>query len=367
MDWTDTGYEYNVEVNVVDQTNVDNTLGTLSGVVLQGLTITENYNSDSRVQAKVSTVTKPTESDGYVMNARLRIILDLPGKSWQKELITGYVSDITLTYDKGFIKRDYTIEGTIWGLLDHKMNVPITIGKGAKMVNVWTTLMRTQTRMQFSATNARDKTFNNNVVYEAGSNLLTILSEVCSGYSRMDVDGHGVVTLSKYTSPSAQSTNVVIDYNDFDGLALTPLGRTSSEWEMPGRAIVTANVSTTDSNGKTTQKVIAGYYDAPDSHATSMATRGWLKARSDSYSGISSSPSKSELNSMAKQNWKRSQTKGIEWTGSTVFADYHAGDVVILVTPSDTGLNEITGHKVLLQSVRTDLSTMTQELTMKEV
>lgn len=367
MDWTDTGYSYLVEANVVSQTNVDNTLGSLSGVVLDGLSVTENYNSDSRVQAKLSTIVAETKKDGYVDNARIRIVLSIPERGWSREMITGYVSNIQETSQNGYIKREYTIEGTIWGLLDHKMNTSVVIGKGSKMVNVWTTLMRTQTRMQYSATNAQDKTFSNNTVYEPGTDLSKILFEVSSGYDRMEVNGHGVVLLNKYSNPASQKPSRVIDYRDVDGLAMYPLNHSSSKWEAPGRAVVTANVSTTDANGKTTQQVISGYYDAPSSHYTSMTNRGYLRGRTDSYSGVSEKPSQTELNDAAKKAWQDNVDKGITWTCTSVYADYHAGNVCTLITPSDYGSNNYAGHKVLLQSVQTNFQNFTQDLTMKEV
>ena len=367
MDWTKTGYSYEVFVNVVSQTDVNNTLGALNNVKRSGLTITENYNSDSRVQGKVVTVTREGQSDGYVAQARLRIILVIPERNWHEELMTGYVSNIDEQNQNGYIQRTYTIEGTIWGLLEHKIKSPILIGKGSKMIHIWCTLLRNLTRMQYSAADAVDHSFNNNVVYEAGSNLSTVLFELTSGYDRMDVDGHGVVTLKKYTKPSARTASKVLDYRDWDGLTKYPLNRKSSEWERPGRAIVTANVSTTDSNGKTKQQVIVGSYDAPSSHDTSMAKRGYLRARTDSYSGTSERPSVSELNAQAKKNWSRVQDKGIEWSAMTTFADYHAGDVITLITPGDYSGGNPKGRKVLVQSVQTNLDQFTQQLTLKEV
>lgn len=367
MDWTDTGYSYDVGVTVVHQTNVNNTLGSLSGVQLSGMSITENYYSDSRVQAKLSTITKDGESDGYIANARLRIILSIPERNVTKELVTGYVSDIVETSEHGYTRRQYTVEGTIWGLLDHKIANSITIGKGTKMLKIWSSLMSSLTKMQYSTSGAQDKSFGSTVVYEPGTSLSTVLFELSSGYNRMDVDGHGVVTLKKYTPPASISPTKTIDYNDLRSLSLTPLERTTSEYETPGRAIVSATVSTTK-NGKTTQQVISGYYDAPASHPTSIETRGWLSARSDSYSGSSSNPSKSELNTIAKNNWTAAQNKGVQYSGSSVFSDYHAGDVVTLIIPSGKGPEaKIKSHKVLIQSVSTNLEQFTQDLTMKEV
>ncbi len=361
MDWTNTNYGYDITVSVVHQTNVDNVLGILNGVQNGDLTISENYESDSRVQAKVTTYVKEGESDGYVENARLRITLSISSEEWSEELVTGYVSDISETIAYGYIERSYTIEGTIWGLLDHKIKDPITIGKGAKLLTIWTNLMSTQTKMQYTTQGAQDHSFGNTILYEPGSDLSTVLFEISEGYNRMGVDGHGRVTLTKYTAPSNQTPSIVIDANDLRGLTIAPINKTYKKWESPGRAIVTATISK-EQNGKTTQEVIAGSYDAPATDDTSINVRGYLKARSDSYSGASENPSKSELDTIAKTNWEMAQDKGNEWTASSVFADYHAGMVATFIPQGENS-----SCKVLIKSVTTNLSEFTQELSMKEV
>ena len=219
----------------------------------------------------------------------------------------------------------------------------------------------------FGTIDLGDEFLDDNTVYEPGTDLSKILFELSSGYDRMEVNGHGVVLLNKYSNPASQKPSRVIDYRDVDGLAMYPLNYSSSKWEAPGRAVVTANVSTTDANGKTTQQVISGYYDAPSSHYTSMTNRGYLRARTDSYSGVSEKPSQTELNDAAKKAWQDNVDKGITWTCTSVYADYHAGNVCTLITPSDYGSNNYAGHKVLLQSVQTNFQNFTQDLTMKEV
>ena len=367
MDWKNTGYQYDISVNVIHQTNVNNMLGSLSGVQINGMTITENYYSDSRIQAKVKTVVPEGENDGYIDDARLRVILSIPDRSFFEELITGYVSDIDETHDKGYIQRTYSVEGTLWGLLEHKMANPVVIAPGSQMIAIWRDLMMFQTKMQFSTDGAQDHSFNNTVLYEPGSNLSTILFEISSGYSRMDTNGHGVVTLKKYTAPSRKVEGRIIDYNDLRGLAMTPLTKNSAKYEAPGRAVVTATISK-EENGQTKQEVIAGSYDAPSSHPTSIDRRGYLRGRTDSYNGNSETPSKTELNNIAKTNWENAQDKGIEWTASTVFADYHAGEVCGLILPSGFSNQQKTSIvKVLVSQVTTNLDTMVQELTLKEV
>lgn len=360
MDWTKTGYPYLVEVLVVDQNNVDVILGNLRGFVYQGASVNENYNSDSRVQAKVTTIVDEGASDGYIKHARLRINLYIPSRDYMDEFVTGYVSTISEKTEHGYTRREYTIEGTIWGLLEHKIEAPVTISKGAKLIKCWTSLMGL-TRMQYSTSGAQDHAFTKPTVYEVGTHLSTILFELSSGYDRMDTNGHGVVTLSKYVEPSKREATRTIDFTDPRGLAEQPIELTSSEWEAPGRAIVTATVSKTDDDGKTTQEVIVGSYNAPASHSTSIASRGWLRARSDTYSGVSENPSKNELNAEAKKNWTNSQGKFRKWTFPSVFANYHAGEVVNLIFSNDETV------KVLLETVKTDFENFSQNLTVKEV
>lgn len=367
MDWTKTGHSYNIDVNVVHQTNVDNTLGSLRGVQLDGLSINENYYSDSRVQGKITTIVASGESDGYVANARLRVILSIPEENFVEELITGYVSDIDDDYSNGYLKRTYTIEGTIWGLLNHVTNAPITIGKGTKLISTWSSTLKTLTRMQYDTEGAKDHSFGSTVIYEAGSKLSTVLFEMSSGYDRMDTDGHGTITLREYTAPSKRTPSRVIDYNDLTGLTIAPLSRKSEEYTIPGRAVVTATVSKDDGNGQSSQEVVVGSYDAPATHFTSINTRGFLYGISDSYSGNSENPSKTELNALAKTNWENAQEKGIEWTGTHVFADFHAGDILTLVAPINVHENKLESHKVLVSSVDTNLQSFQQTLTLKEV
>lgn len=366
MDWENTGYSYNVDVLVVDQRNVEIILGSLSGVQLEGLTITENYYSDSRIQAKVSTIVGESESDGYIQNARLRIIMSIPLRAWTEELITGYVSDIDLTYQSGYAKRTYTIEGTLWGLLNHKIGKSLAIASGSTLRDVIVKQIMPQTRMQYSLSNFLDHRFNSAIVYEAGSNLSTVLFETTSGYDRVNNDGHGTIVISKYTAPSNMTPTKTLDFHDSRGLLMAPLSYNDTSYSAPGRAIVTTTVSKDKGDGKTEQVTISGYYDAPASDRTSIEQRGYIIARSDSWNRSGDNPSERDLAQEAKNNWQSAQDKGIEWTVDTVFGDYHTGEVInIIAATSKSEASSI--HKVLISGVQTELANLTQKLTLKEV
>lgn len=368
VNWKKTGYSYDVVVNVVHQTNVDIVLGMLSGVQLSGMTITQKYYSDSRDQAKLTTIVPEGESDGYIKNARLRIVMSIPSRFWSEELITGYVSDVDTVIESGYTKRTYTIEGTMWGLLEHKLSSNVIIGAGSRLINNWASEMSSKTTTQFDTSRAQDHVFGSNIVYEAGTVFATYLFEMCSGYNRMYNDGHGRVVLAKYIEPSKMTPTRVIDYKDTIGLSMAPLSANDTSYESPGEAIVTATVSQPDPNdeNKTIQKVLVGHYAAPSSHPTSMATRGFMRSRSDSYNGAVEKPSVNDLNAQAKKNWEESQDKGITWSVSSVFANYHAGEVVTLVAPYGFEGADYS-HKVLISEVQTNMDYLTQNLTLKEV
>lgn len=368
VNWKQTGYSYDVVVNVVHQTNVDKVLGMLSGVQLSGMTVTQKYYSDSRDQAKLTTIVPEGESDGYVKNARLRIIMSIPSRFWSEELITGYVSDVDTVVESGYTKRTYTIEGTMWGLLEHKLHAQENIEAGASLIRTWSNTMNSKTLMQIDTSRAQDYSFGSTVIYEAGTVLATFLFEISSGHNRMYNDGHGRVVLEKYTEPSNRTPTRTIDYKDTLGLSMAPLSANDTSYESPGEAIVTANVSQPDpkDSSKTVQQVIVGYYAAPESHPTSIHTRGFMRSRTDTYNGAAEKPTPDELNTQAENNWKNSQDKGITWTVSSVFADYHAGEVVTLVAPYGfEGSNY--SHKVLVSEVQTNMDYLTQDLTLKEV
>lgn len=363
MDWKKTGYAWDVAVNVVHQTDVNKVIGSLSGVLPDSIQVSENYYSDSRIQAKVATVVKEGTSDGYINHGRLRILFMVPDRNFAEEFITGYVSDINENTEHGYTKRTYTIESTIWGLLEHKISASVTIAKGAKLLTVWTGLVSKQTKMQYSTAGAQDYTYGSTIIYEAGTNLSTMFFEMNESINRFGVDGHGRLTLREYVAPSKQTPAYTLEYKDLRGLMLSPLSRSMAQDEAPGRAIVTATVTKEDSNGKSTQQTLVGAYDAPNTHDTSIQVRGWLKARSDAYSGASDNPNQTELNAVAKKNWENAQKDiGAEWSANTVFGDYHAGDVCLLIPHENAA-----GVKVLVKATTINLSSMSQDLTLKEV
>lgn len=357
MDWTKTGYSYDVIVGVVHQTNVDNLLGVLSGVQLNGLKITDNYYSDSRVQAKVVTVVKDGSSDGYIKNARLRITLVIPDRDWSQALFTGYVTDIQETHEHGYVKRTYTLDSTMWGLLNHKIYKNITIANNAKLIATFSSILKTYTKMQYATTGALDHVFKfkNPMIYEVGTSLSSVLFELTSSYDRMDVDGIGRITLKKYTAPSKATASRTIDVDDPRGLVYGAVNKTTNAYEKPGMVVVTANVT---QNNK--QKTISARYEAPSTNETSLAQRGWLLVKVDSYNGTKDNPTTSDLASVASSKWKEAQTNGNEWTLTSVYANYKAGEVVNLIVNNKA-------IKCLIKTVTTSFENMTQDLTLKEV
>ena len=352
MYWAKLGYTPILYVDVVSQLNVNNVLGSLKNVSIADSSITENYNSDTRVQAKVVTVSRNGESDGYIENGRLRMILSIPTRDWTATLFTGFVTDMNESDNDGYIKRTYTLESTIWGLTDQYMHIYVTISKGARVKVIMEDLLKQHTTFQYDLSNAKDRTFGDTKVYDVGTSLLNIFMEINDGYNRLEVDPFGKFLLKEYKKPKNQTASKTIDYADVNTLTMDELTKSTNATDCPGRTIVISRGG---------DKLVSSHYDPSESAASSQKTRGWLKVKTAQYNGSAKDPGISELHSQAQKLWEDNQDKGIEWGVKTYFANYHAGEVVNLIPRKQSS------RKCLISNVDTSFGDMTQKLTCKEL
>lgn len=352
MNWSKVGYTPVLYVDMVSQLNVNTVLGSLKNVSISDCSITENYFSDSRIQAKVVTVVKNGESDGYIKNSRLRMILSIPSRNWTKTLFTGFVTNISESDNEGFIKRTYTLNSTIWGLTDHLMHIYVSADKGGSVVRTTESLLKDHTTFQYDLSKAQDKHFGDTKIYDVGTSLLNILIEINDGTNRLEVDSAGRVLLVKYVKPKDISASVTIDYEDYKTLTMEELTKSSNEDDMPGRTIV---ISRGGSN------VISSHYDAPVTADSSQHNRGWLKVKSSQYNGSKKNPTIDDLFTEATKLWNDNQDKGIEYDVKSFYADYHTGVVANLIPRKQTS------RKCLISTVETSFGDFTQKLTCKEL
>lgn len=218
-----------------------------------------------------------------------------------------------------------------------------------------------QAGMPYDLAGAMDRRFGSPIYYERGTALLHMIYDITGSLDRVDVSGHGKITLRPYTPPSSRAAIEVISDDDPTTLTTGPARRTSNAHERPGRAIVTATRSEQGADGKSKSVTIAGWYDSPAQSETSSARRGYTTSVKKSYEGASEEPSQNELNAEAERFWRESQTIGAEWRRDVLYMDLHEGDIVTF-TPH--GREPV---KCLVSTCKTDLGDMTQSLTLEEV
>lgn len=364
VDWHDLEHDWEVAALLVSQHNCNSIIGELRGVESSGCNVTEGYYVDTRVSAQVTTVVPTGTSDGYIKNARVRIVLRVPRWGWERELITGFVTDIHPTEQHGMVRRVYSLDSSLWGISEDALTSKVTCAAGSKALTVCRKLLKDR-GIEYDDSGAQDRTIAKVTVYEPATMLLNMMFDLTSGASRVGVSGHGPITFRKYVEPSKRTPSVVIDPDDRRTLVVGDISENDDTWELPGAAIVTASVSKSQTvNGKstTTHETRAGVYQAPNSHVASRNNRGYLRFVKDTYAGSKEEPSNAELETAAREKWNANQDKGRSWDLTVLYMDLHEGDMVTLVRPDGR-------HKCLVQTVDTNLDarSRTQRLTLKKV
>ena len=353
--WANTEHTWEVTVDVVDPNNLENVRGQLRDVDLSQCSVTEGFDTDSRVQARIGTSVREFEDDGYIDKSRLRLTLAVPEWGWSRELVTGYVTDTELTLSQGFVNRRYTTDSVMWALGKDLIPWNVVCAKGQSMMEV-TRWWLNVARMPFIEYGPNDKRYGEAKSYEIGDSLLSTLFDMNDGLNRLDMDGHGRVVIHPKPDPRAMSPIMTLDASDPLTLICSDLVRTSDEWDTVSRVIVTASG---EGNGKE-RNTIAGYADAQPDWPSAPQIRGYNIGKKESYDGASEHPAIQELTDVARQKLWDEQATSITWTFTTLFCDLHIGDIVRLIPFSYE-------RKCLITSVQTDLKDMTQKITCKEI
>ena len=353
--WQDTNHSWDVRVEVVDQNNLENVRGRLRDVDLAQCSVTEGWDTDSRVQARFGTSVREYEDDGYVDKSRLRMVLSVPEWGWSRELVTGYVTDIELALSQGFVNRRYTTDSVMWALGKDLLPWNVVCAKGQSMMEVTRWWLNTA-RMPFVEYGPNDKRYPDAKSYEVGESILSTLFDMNEGLNRLDVDGHGRLVIRANPDLRAATPIMTLDASDPRTLICSDLTRTSDEWDIVSRVIVTSS----DSGSGKDRKTIAGYADADPTWQSAPQIRGYNIGKKESYDGANEHPGVQELTDVAKRKLSEAQPTSIEWSFTVLFCDLHAGDMVTLIPFSYP-------RKCLLTSVQTDLGDMTQKITAKEI
>ena len=350
IDWASPELATTVRVLQVDAHDRDSVLATLD---FTGVTISHGYYTDSRVSAKLTTL----DADQLIDGAWLRIVLDVDGKGWSRELFTGYISGVDESRGPGgMVETSMELSSAIQAIASDALVNLFCIGKGGTSRKAITRLMdMTGMPWRFDA-GAGDYRYTSNKLYDPGESMLSTLFDIAGAASmRIGVDGHGVVHFSHYARPASVSPSYVLDAEDKRSVVLaSSVNRSTDQYEAANRSIVVWK----DEN----DNFVTGYADSSSASPGSYARRGVRVSAVHELQDMSSPRSAAHAQSLARDYLKTDADWGNEYQVSIMWSgDIECGDVISFVPPAGSHV------KALVSAIDSDPCGMRMDLTLKEV
>ena len=327
MDYRDTTQQITLHAYMIPPTNLDDAYDEeLTGIDWSTLSISAGYYTDSRVSGSLTLV-----NGNYIRGSFVRIIAEFEDGT-QQELGTFAVSNDGGERTNGAYIQNLELISILHTLsLDYMPDV-LVLGSGSTALDAFKkTLTETgKTESSFNMKSALNYRIANTMVLEAGKTRLSRLFELSSlSDNRLDVDGHGVITLSQYILPDNKTPKYELDTTDERGIIKDGISRSSTWTETPTRSVVAYDY-TEGTGDDAVQKHIYG--EAWNSKAD---PRGYWITDYQVVSDLNPA-TKANLNSIAKANLAEKSTEQNEWTIETKFLpDLWEGDVVNLVINDD--------------------------------
>lgn len=340
IDWKDPKRTDVLHFKMVDPNNLDQIYGDLDLVQLSSTTITYGYYTDTRYSSSI----KFLRENNYVENMWIRIIHEVPADNYTKELGTFIPISPQIDYN-GTITVSYDLQSPLWALTNDFCTSSFTVAKNTSYLNAFAKACDNCHR-PYLFKNANDYKPQKAVVFEAGTSYLNILMDISNATNnRVDVDGHGRITLSPSIDKKTLSPSWELDADDPRSMIIKgSIKMEAGTDERPNRTIVINNS-------------IVGVADLPDGSEFSAAQRGYIKAKT--YS-VSTANNKSKAESLAK-SYLDGFSKNTEWSMETLYFPAQCGENITFILEGKK-------HLCMVQSIDpVKLDTMTMSLTLKEI
>ena len=363
LDWKDQTREDKLTFLMVSPTNLNEIYGELDGVDLSGSSLDAAYYTDIRTSGRIEVV-----GDGWVRGSLIRVVHDVPEWGWRKTLGTYIVTADDASRSNSVWRYRLNLQSMLFGLSTDRLVRPWTLAKNAKALTAMRQCMNDASYQYTIISGADDYTVKTPLVIESGTSRLECLYSLCSmANDRIDVDGDGRVTISKYVKPQHKAASARIDLSDPRGLAQDDLSRSTDWLQMVDTVAVSFKYSDTVTKGKkteTVQKEINAHAKVSASVHQAHANRGYTVTDFRSLSELSPQ-TVARAQQLANQYLKEQAAELITWELTTTYLPIWEGDVVDLVI--NDGMNAYRGvRKCLVKNIELDLATMTMHLTLKE-
>lgn len=344
--WQTTHRTDNFTFQLIDPHNLDIVRGELTGVQLDDLSITEDYDSDNRMTGKLTAV----DDGSYIDNSWIRVIHSVPEFNYREEIGTFIPVTYTHTYFKGMPTTEYTLESTLWGIAEDILPYHFSVGAGQRAKNVFGYLLNLGANGYLIKPNAHDKTFTAAVVYELGDSIQKILfdlSDRCNNH--ITLDGHGRIVWEPYINLSSRAVDWELDADN--SIVLTDSNTWTDDFsDVTNRVIVSY---------KNDDNEIIGSADAPSSSRYSDAKRGYTRATVDQENDLNPATT-ANANAIAQRTMRGDITQHIEHQITTMYFPGHQGEIVNYTQGGTT-------YKCLITNVDASFSDWQCKLTLREV
>lgn len=363
-------------INPIDYTHV----GWLSAT---GATITEGYYTDTRIQGTARVL----DAEDFTPLSMVRLIHEADfrgGEHYRSVLGTFFAMRSSDSWKSGAHETELELKSVLYGMSKDPAPYEMTLAKGSFAKDAFNDICNHCNRKRLSD-GANNKKFGKNETLELGDTRLSWLHQLANlSGNRLDCDEMGLVTLTKYLSPSGRAPSMKLPYNSPLVLA-SGISRDSDFMEVPMRAIVTWEHSYdasipdgvyksdyTDSDGvfhakgskkykkKTEKKRIIDWADVSTGNQAHINRRGFRVATWHAEDDLGDS--KATAQAMAKAYIEQESIPSVKWSIETRWFEVNEGDVIEW-KPSD----EEPYRKVLVTDVDKDLFTYRISLVLKEV
>lgn len=363
IDWRRQDRHDKLTFKMVSPTNINQVYGDLEGVDLSGSTLSAAYYSDTRTSGALRVV-----GGNWRRGSLLRVIHEVPEWGHRRELGTYIVTDDPATRENGVWVTELSLHSRLFGLSVDKHVKPWTIAKGARALKAMEQSLKAAGCPYRKVGSVKDCKYSSAKVIESGTPRLSALFTLSNAAKdRLDVDGHGYVTISPYVAPSSMAASYRIDLADARGVVQDGITRSTDWLQLPSIAGVSYKYSAkVKKSGKTTtvQKEIVGVARVSSGLHQSYTKRGYNVVDFRSLSSMNP-VTQARANEIAASDLKSGARELIEWELTTTYLPIWEGDVVTLVVHD--GPSEYRGtRKCLVKSLDLELEHMTMRLLLKE-
>lgn len=360
LDWLDQTREDELHAYLVSPTNPDDIFDELLSVDWAASSISCGYYTDTRTSGSLVFV-----GDNYKpRGAFVRIVYEVPAWGYTRELGTFAPIEDPTARQNGQWKTTLELHSMPYTMSLDIATCPMQISAGANILTAMEYEL-TQAGRAYVFKDPNAYIFAHPKIMETGKSRLSRLFELCTlSDNRLDVDGHGRMTIEPYVLPAKRPTVATIDLSDPRGIAYDSVTRSTDWLGMPTTAAVSYSYSDKDANGESVTREINAAVSVLATNHASKTVRGYNIVDFREITDLSPATA-AAAQQLAKTYLERDAYEKIEWEITTKFLPVWEGDVVELLVPDGDPLYAGT-RRCMVKNIDLSFPHMDMTLTLKE-